>query len=357
MATSGQVNSAAALPNVDTKYTEQHVFYIGVDGSLNQTWWDGRSPWKSEVLPGSPASDPVVLYEPFGGTQYSVFFRDVRGRLVRTFWTFVDIDGTRGWVTEILPGAPAGNIDCGYYVPPGGGSDDGEQHVFFAEADNFLHQTWTSGAGWATQRLPGSTGVPGHPYAGVSTLTYGDEQHVFYAPGKLAQSWWDGQTWQSQLLPGIVEGPPSAMRCDKGENLQHVMFASPSPKPSTWTLQQSWWDGSQWQNQTLPGLASSPNVLAAAFTNTKQGSRVEQHIFYVAPGGSLGQSWWDGQGWHSQSLPGSPQRLLGVFAYYELKNPELHVFFRATDAALTQTWWDGYQWQTQSLPAATPVRS
>jgi Fungal fucose-specific lectin len=352
MVTSGQVNSAAALDNPDTQYLEQHVFYVGVDGSLNRSWWDGHS-WQTGVLPGTPASDPVALWNPAAGQgQYDVFFRDVNGNLGHTYWTVVDISGARRWSTETIHHvSPAGNIDAmitGVAVP--------EVRVFYVDAGGGLNQALNTqaarpGSPWPAESLPGETYLPNFAYAGLSALLDGsDERHVFYVRGgELAQTWWDGQAWHTQPLPGEPQGPPSAMRCDNGENLQHVMFATAGNTSSTWSLQQSWWDGSHWRNQPVPGVASSPNLLAAAFT--RSANLIEEHVFYIAQNGALGQSWWDGQTWHEQSLPGSPERLLGVFAYYANRHPELHVFFRAVDGALTQTWWDGYQWQTQALPA------
>ena len=224
-----------------------------------------------------PASDPVVLFQPFVATTVDLYFRDTGGHLGHTFWALTSTDGSRSWITETIPGSPVGNIAAGTYVPHGQGPPL-EHHIFYVEADGALHQTWGEGGNgsWASQPLPGSPGNPTAANGGPSVLNYGNgsvtEQHVFYVgqDGALAQSWWDRHSWHSQALPGAPQGPPSAIECDDNENLQHALFTAPDPStppggiPITWTIQQSWWDGGQWRNQTLPGIASDRSVLAVA---------------------------------------------------------------------------------------------
>ena len=179
--------------NPKTKRTEQHIFFVGANGSLNQSWWDGRS-WNSQVLPGSPASWPIALgWAP--GHELHVFFKDVSGALAQSW------QNGSGWSTQLLPGRPARGItavNSDFYGP--------EMHVFYVQ-DNALHQSWQRpDDSWLSQPLPGAPEVA----LGLSAMSFGvmlnstrfahpPEQHVYYRQnGRLTQSWWDGSAWNTQ---------------------------------------------------------------------------------------------------------------------------------------------------------------
>ena len=346
MAYTEQANGAALYYNADFGRIEQHIFFLGEDGSLNQSWYD-QNVWDSQRLPGNPVTWPIAM--PFYGNQYPelhVFFVDASGGVGHTFWGLVGDGG--GWSTEVLPGNPVGNLAAGNL--------GFEKHVFYVEADGALHQTFNGPAvGWTAQRLPGSP-ANNLPF-GLSTLDwslggYPIEQHVFYLEnGQLAQSWWDGTNWNRQSLPGTPAGIPASIVTYDGL-LQHVYFVA-----TDGSLQQSWFDGTNWNNQSLPGSQLGEWVQAGEYRNPSTGVN-EQHAFYVDTNGQLGQSWWDGQNWNQQQLPGTPSRLLGVGNYYPTRRntkPEQHIFFRANDGSLQQSWYDGNGWNNQPLPIATAL--
>jgi hypothetical protein len=84
---------------------------------------------------------------------------------------------------------------------------------------------------------------------------------------------------------------------------------------------------------------------------TDRDGRREQHVFFLTTNGSLQQSFWTGTGWYNQSLPGTLGRLLGLANHGAF---EQHVYFVAIDGTLRQTFWNGSGWYTQILPTASP---
>lgn len=349
MANTELANGASLYYNADLGRLEQHIFFLGEDGSLNQSWYD-QNVWASQKLPGRPTTWPVAM--PFYGNLFPelhVFFRDVGGAVGHTFWGLGN-DGSGAWFTELLPGKPVGNLAAGNFGL--------EKHVFYVEPDGLLHQTFNGPAvGWTPQTLRGSP-VANSPF-GLSTLdwtfsSFPFEEHVFYVENEqLGQSWWDGQNWNQQPIPGHPAGIPASI-VTYDELLQHVYFVADDG-----SLQQSWFDGSNWNNQTLPGSPLGVSVQAGEYKNPSTGVN-EQHVFYIEKSGQLGQSWWDGRQWNQQPLPGLPSRLLGVGNYYPTRrntHPEQHIFFRADDGSLQQSWYDGNNWNNQVLPAATALNT
>lgn len=54
MALTEEANGASLYYNADLGRLEQHIFFLGEDGSLNQSWYD-QNVWESQKLPGDPA--------------------------------------------------------------------------------------------------------------------------------------------------------------------------------------------------------------------------------------------------------------------------------------------------------------
>jgi hypothetical protein len=353
-----RAGSACPFYDLRAAVMEQHVFYRGPNGTLNQTWWDGER-WRSRVIPGAPVSDPIAMaYYASAAPELHVYFRDVTGRLVHT-WSTLDFSqaeaGLCAWATEVLGASAAGDP----FPPPiaAGAYQRAQQHVFYVE-DGRLHQVWSdrlSHSGWCIEELPGFPCT--QPPFGLTTITWQAdghaplEQHVYYvgASGALEQSWFTGREWLHQVLPARPAGGPAAMANDDHGALQHVLYVTAEQK-----LEQSFWDGSRWVVQGLPGAPSDARVFALA-TRGEAGS-IEEHAFYVGRGGVLGHSWWNGRSWTGEILPDRPARLLGVcnaISQPDGRHAQPHVFFHADDGALYLTRWNGRDWESISLPTAT----
>lgn len=356
---------------------EQHVFFKGADGSLNQSWYDGDN-WHSQTLPGSPQTWPVARSW-HGQTdrgiedEVHVFYRDISGGLGHTWWGLGFGNPPQfGWFSEVRDGRPVGAVALATF--------NGELHVFYVVADGTLHQTVRVGYGSQGAVWSPSEQVPGNPRShlpwGLTTLvTYTSgasgqvpkELHVFYvgSGGELAQSWFTvGQGWRQQTLPGgpvgatprsiVVDAPVFDKIGADIFSLQRVFFVE---APGNQTLQTSWWDGTFWVNRPIPGSPLNLHLEACAFVPS--GTSVEQHVFFIGGDGGLEQTWLDQSGWKHQPLPGRPSRLLGAGSYFprwpQVMPQEQHVFFRADDGTLWQSWWDGTGWNTQPLPTITPL--
>lgn len=380
-AENGATNGVCLYRGPGTGPLEQHVFFKGQDGSLNQTWYDGNN-WNSQRLPGSPVTWPVArswhgLTDRAISDELHVFYRDISGGLGHTWWGLgYENPPQYGWFAEVRDGRPVGAVALATF--------NGELHVFYVVADGTLHQTvrvgyGTQGAVWRpSEQVPGNP--QGHLPWGLSTLvTYTadasvpdevpKELHVFYVGSgeELEQSWFTAdQGWQQQTLPGRPAGTPRSIVVDApvfdkiGADifaLQGVFFVE---APGNQALQTSWWDGTRWNNRPLPGSPLGLQLETCAFVPS--GSSVEQHVFFVGQDGGLEQTWLDQSGWKHQALPGRPSRILGAGSYFpryiHALPQEQHVFFRADDGTLGQSWWDGTDdtsWNTQPLPTITPL--
>lgn len=345
-----QTNGAQLYYNVDTYNWEQHIIYIGTDGSLNEAWYDTHK-WDSRPVPGSPASNPVAasITGPVM-PELDVFYRDTQSRVHRSFWALADTEGNKAWFDEPLEGGPASNV-----------SHSADMNLYYVEFDGHLHYTWLLYGGGAKEIL-GNPIDKSSPLFGVTaqqvtrTLSKGktvEEDHIFYvsANGVLAQTWFSPGNipdFLTQELPGVPQGVPAAIE-------QYVFYAA-NGAPGHYEIHESWWNGGGWSGPApLPGVITSDSrLLVYTYQPTK--APPEQHVFFIDENGTLAQAWWDWKSWKTQPLKGSPTRLLGVLNDFDHDvggnyfDTEQHVFFRGTDGQLHQSWWNGIDWQTQMIP-------
>jgi hypothetical protein len=354
-----QANAVSYYYNANTGYLEQHVLFVGQNGSVIDTWWDGQT-WSSRTLPGQPASDPVALrWAENIAPELHVFFLDASGGIGHAWFAAIDLSDDLGWSFEVLPGSGVGGAITGASYTHDGTPETAEMHVFYVQSDGLLHQTWLAGDVWSTQPLSGSPqlqfGLSAQDFNVPAYTSATRQLHVYYVgqSGLLEQTFWNSTSWVHQELQGNPYGIPSAIVCDdENVELQNVFFAA-----TDGSLQETkWLAGSDWTNTVLPGSFLGDDVYAAEIVNSS--GVTEMHVYYVGSGGALGETWWDGSNWNQNGLPGRPTNILGVGNYYPQNGPtEQHVFFRHNDGSLQRTWWDGNSWNNESLPAASPPRN
>ncbi|GEM_PF-1177654 len=201
---------------------------------------------------------------------------------------------------------------------------------------------------WARENLDGNGSGPNgrvdEPVGEYSAATlYGGLPHVFYydrSVGDLRHSWWDGAQWNSETLDGDANGPSGRINGDVGRyvsatlygGLPHVFYYD----VGNHGLRHAWWDGSQWLSETLDG----PGGLAGRTTDdvgpysavTLYGGL--PHVFYydVSTGG-LRHAWWTGTTWLFETLDGLGGRsgasthILGQYSSVTLYGGLPHVFY------------------------------
>jgi hypothetical protein len=359
--------------------TEQHLFFVGVDGQLIHSWYDGINTeysWTSEALTQvnvSPGSDPIAMQLPTIGAapnELHVFFRGIDGSLQHIWY-----DGST-WSPETIPGAAVAVPQLGmlggssgralggvvYQYDTESATDIAELDVFFCGIDGQLHERrFVSNQGWSSPDLPGPIAGPptaqfwinpaggGDVYAGT-----GDWQvNVFYTgtDGNLHQTYSnDGLTWATGITAGSPLGPPAAVG---GAGLGIY------PPQAVWyrgegSIYRTWYDGA-WQNEAIAGAVGGDPVATSNPSNA--GFMKERGVWIYGDLTSLYTAWLnvsgpiDGPADGSDQPPGSPARILGVGAFSD--GP--HTFFAANNGTLQQTWGDDDNWSIMTtMPASSP---
>jgi hypothetical protein len=171
---------ASEYQKTSTDVTEQHLFFVGVNGQLIHSLYDGINTeyvWTSEALTQvevSPGSDPIAMQLPATGAastnELHVFFRGVDGSLQHIWW-----DGS-SWFPETISsvaiavpplgmlggssGRALGGLVYRYETEPA--TDITELDVFFCGTDGQLHERrFVSNQGWSNPPpLPGPIAGP-----------------------------------------------------------------------------------------------------------------------------------------------------------------------------------------------------
>lgn len=372
--------------------SEQHVFFVGQNGQLIDSWWDSISghSWQSQSLPvqSPPASDPIAayltIYDQSGNAlrrELHVFFRGSDGTLQHTWYDSLN------WLSETVTAAPpvappaldpfgnnSGRALGGSNHPSVDWPSPPQQHVFYPGTDGSLQHYWYGAAGWTLEqpppRPPGSVASPVTAVSAYLVDVAAENSitlNAFYtAPnGQLWRTSYNYRTgvFESSAILGSPLGPPSV-----GQNSNafgdsygevNIWFRGADPQDPAnhlrlWVSEYSGLAGQISDAQTFIGplgsdpLADSGDVISAA-------PGYEMHVFYIGDDlRSLWHSYWDGSA-HLEQLPGTPVRLLGILDYGDGQTPEArHIYFLATDGTLQQTWGDSGSWQNETLPAVSP---
>jgi outer membrane protein assembly factor BamB len=360
------VTMVTSLPN------QQHVFYRGLDGSIQHIFWDANEPpddlqhdvWTRPDSPhasGNPAT--MVTTAP---NQQHVFYRAIDGSIQHIFWDAREPPGR----------LHRDNWTALGHAPLAGGnpvtmatSNPNQQHVFYRGIDGVIeHLFWDARERpgnvrhdtWSVRNRPRASGDP----ATMVTATP-NQQHVFYRgiDGSIQHIFWDASeppgvshlhrdSWTSLAQAPLAAGDPVTM-VTASPNQQHVFYrardnsiqhlfreaSEPPPvvHPDTWTL------------PSPPRAVGSPATMATATPN-------QQHIFHRASDGSIRHIFWDASGpagtpyLHRDSWTGlaSAPPAAGAPATMVTSMPDQqHVFYRANDRSIQHIFWD-----TRDAPGA-----
>ena len=361
---------------------EQHVFYRGTDGSIQQILWrDGDlsvDNWtthaKAPLAAGDPAAmvwdnQPHIFYCGTDGSIQHIWRTDAR----RTFGIMIQSLHNDSWTT--LVGAPAGvGKPATMSWRPWLATD--EQHIFYrAAADGSIQHVLTDGSlhtdNWT--RAAGAPAAAGDPATMVWTIEiessmlivnppgsgrgmYGvdphhiikwikpREQHIVYRghDGSIEHILWDKSSfhydnWTALTGAPAAAGNPSTLIWPREMRTweQHVFY-----RDVNGSIQHIVWDDSlhldNWtQAASAPLAAGDPVVFV---------SGNQQHIFYRGLDGSIQHVWYDlsskafyAQNWTQDAgapaAAGEPAAMLSP--------GQQHIFYRAGDGSIQHIWWDG----------------
>ncbi|HWD63326.1 MAG TPA: PKD domain-containing protein, partial [Humibacter sp.] len=108
------------------------------------------------------------------------------------------------------------------------------------------------------------------------------------------------------------------------------------------------WNGASWLQVAAAGTPASTGAIAAlAYPDAAADSATTPHAFYRAADGTLAETYFDGSGWVSATLPGSPAAGGDVVAAATASGPA--VFFVDASGRLAETSQQSGTWSTRTL--------
>jgi hypothetical protein len=300
IAVSAGPSAISSVPNNAVWYTTdpvmQYEFTHGSDGALAADSWDGAA-WLQQSEPGSPAAA-----SPITGLAYSdadagytiaphAYYRTTTGSLGETY------RGTSGWASATLPGTPSAQSAI-QALATNRSSLQVTPSVYFFDSSGHLNATTETGGTWSTAAF---AHLPATTSPGSLAVTSG---YVFYldAAGDLVTATDQGRLLSCIPNPlGVRPGRAlSAATTDAGIDVYFIdaagnladARASASLSPGAWTVEE------------IPGAPAAGSSLTAT----------GNEVFYLTASGAPGLTEWDGSTWQSQTLPGVASSIVGATA-------------------------------------------
>jgi len=216
-------------------------------------------------------------------------------------------------------------------------------HEFVTSAEVSISLTVTDTSGARSSVSHSYFVLPSDSSASNYVAGSENQEHLFYESSAkaLEQSWWNTTQWNDQTLTGSPQADPVTLNYQGEEHVFDIAAGG--------AIEQDYWNGSAWVHQTLPGTATNGSQLGG--TDWVAGSGVvQQHVFFTGSNGSLQQTYWNGKTWTNQTLPGTPGRVLAANDYLDGSTTQQHVFFAAQSGGPEQSYFNGKSWTNQTLP-------
>ena len=364
------------------------VFWIGPDGAITSTWWDGApgQNWSDHqpfAISGPGASGPGSHLSAVARTpdHMDLFWIGPDGAVASTWW-------------DSAPGSNWGDHTPFPITPPraaiGPGSrpgtpsglavarDPDQLDVFWVGPDGAIGSMWWNaapGQNWGDHQPFAVTG-PGAGVAGgrvASVSRDPNQMDVFWVgpDGAIGSMWWNaapGQSWSDHQPfpvtgPGVARAGSPVAALSRNAHHMDVFWIGPDG-----AITSTWWDGAPGQNWSdhQPFAISGPNAagpgsgLSAVSRDPNQ-----MDVFWVGPDGAIGSMWWNaapGQNWGDHQPfpitgPGAAQPGSAV-ASTSRSADQMDVFWVGPDGAIGSMWWNaapGQNWSDhQPFPVTEP---
>jgi len=295
---------------------QQHIFYVGIDNSLNHVFYDPkRNGLIYEQWESGAAGIPATMYTPGNDNQQHVFYRGTDNGFHQSFYIPGDGLSPETWVTpdQITYGNPAT-----MYSYVGGLYLNAQQHLFYRTFGGGIgHTFWDPSRGRVTEPWwPGGTasnkvaalGDPATLFSPGADL----QQHIFFLATDIANAAGGNFIYHIYYDPsnqgltdepwGPAVGNPATMY-DPSFNQQHIFFRGDGDSSQGFIIEHVFWDPNrgrvteQWVGPLsivsgatqLPLAAGDP---AALFTSSDN----RQHMLYGAIDGNIYHVFFDPNG-------------------------------------------------------------
>jgi PKD domain/CHAP domain len=363
----GASSAVAAVPADSvwfaTTPVDEYMFVRSAAGGLAAQTWDGAS-WLEVTVPGQPSATGGIAAlsypDPVADDAMTphAYFRAADGSLAQTYL------GASGWVTQDLPGQPAGNSNIVATTTAGGVA------VFYLDAAGRLAESSQVAGTWTTRTL-----VPDGPALRPASLVLADTASgpVLFGVGPAGTIRAVSADGASRAIPARTTAGGSLAALTTQGGRAAVVYAAahgaglaeaaPAGGPAT----------GRWHVTGLPGAPAAGRGLAAtsyllpsaasgapgsfpqppgSLSPSGPVAPLGTEAFYLTGSGAPGVTFDDGTGWHTAALPGTGDAITGASAYPVAYQPT-QLFVSGGAGELTEDATSGAPsgtWTTQALP-------
>ncbi|MEO6826658.1 MAG: hypothetical protein ABI255_01565 [Microbacteriaceae bacterium] len=189
----GDLNLVAGAPTADSEpfgymfdqQGTQHVVYLGKDTHIHELWWKATGGWHHNDLTvaagAPPAGGAPTGYVFLDQLTQHVNYRGVDGHINELWWQ------ASGWqhanLTQLTGAIPAssGSVPAGYAFEAQPRQPRATQHVLYLGSDGHVHELWWDFTGWHQNDLTAASNSPAsisNPAGFVEVDTA--SQHVYF---------------------------------------------------------------------------------------------------------------------------------------------------------------------------------
>jgi len=365
----GASSTVAAVPADSvwfaTTPVDEYMFVRAAGGLAAQTW-DGAS-WLEVAVPGQPSGGApggiAALSYPDPAADDAMtphaYFRAADGSLAQTYL------GASGWVTQDLPGQPAGSSDIVATTAADGPA------VFYVDAAGRLAESSQHAGAWTTRTL-----VPAGPALRPASLALADTASgpVLFGVGpagtiRVVRA--DGGT--SRAIPARTTAGGSLAALTTPGGHAAVVYVDARGAGLAEAAQAGASTTGRWHVAGLPGspapgsglaattylLPSAPSGAPGSFPQppgslspSGPAAPLGTEAFYRTGSGAPGVTFDDAAGWRTAALPGAVGAITGASAYPVAYQP-MQLFVSGAAGGLTEDTTSGAPsgtWTTQPLP-------
>jgi hypothetical protein len=320
-------------------------FYPTRDGSTGSVWWDQSGGWMAPFTVSgfqSMVQSGVATVSRYAG-HLDLFWTTPNGEVGTTWWETTNPDNG-GWGGAFTIAPPGSALPQTVTAVSRFAS---HLDVFWVAADGSIATTSVdtdaNNGAWGT---PSSITPPGFAAGGVAAVSRGlNHLDVFWIglDGAVWSTWWDlyanNLNWAA---PFVIAPAGSARRggitvsCRNPEHLD-VFWTAPDGSVGT-----AWWDGKiNDANWNAPFTIAGPGSAASAIaTVCRTPDQVD--VYWIAPDGSIGTTWWaPDPGWNApfSLTPGGVADVHSPISVVTQSPRSIDVFWHTPDGALGTVYW------------------
>ena len=240
----------------------------------------------------------------------------------------------------------------------------GYPHISYHDTtNNDLKYAYWDGTQWQIKTVDSAGGVGEHTSIALDS---NNRPHISYCDGinyDLKYAYWDGTSWQIETVDSDGKtGEYTSIALDTNNN-PHISYydtysgppAVGEPVFATQDLMYAYWDGTQWQIETVSG-GTTANIgkysSIVLDSNNRPHISCYDDIYSNIPHYDLVYAYWDGTQWQIETVDddgtdSSGGNIVGKYSSIALdSNSRPHIsYYDGTNYDLKYAYWDGTQWQ------------